>query len=167
MLPIKCVRKKSMWNNNVVNDNLSHNAVIAKNKILWVHIVFAGAGEKFLSTIFPVVHDCPFYSRNWYSVRVKRLVSISYEAKLFGHVAKLHFVLRINEISLFSSSLSLSLSANPDCSRWSGAQFSDAEYNSTVNYLQSFRLVQRTIREIYCAYIWLEILFYPVDRFLS
>lgn len=31
---------------------------------------------------------------------MKRLVSISYEAKLFGHVAKLHFVLRINEISL-------------------------------------------------------------------
>ena len=135
-----------------------------------VHIVFPGAREKFPSTIFPVVYDCPFYSRNWYSVRVKRLVSISYEAKLFGHVAKLHFVLRINEISLSPPpplSLSLPFSANPDCSRWSGAQFSDAEYNSTVNYLQSFRLVRRTIREIYCAYIWLEILFYPVDRFLS
>lgn len=44
---------------------------------------------------------------------MKRLVSISYEAKLFGHVAKLHFVLRINEISLSPPpplSLSLSLS---------------------------------------------------------
>lgn len=46
-----------------------------------------------------VVYDCTMIVEID-TLSVKRLVRIANEAKLFSHVAKLHFALHINEISL-------------------------------------------------------------------